>query len=81
MGILVDPRNKPEEEFSIFLKMQYGRRRSKIEFRQTFGSKIKFRLEQNFAGIYYWTIETSLRNNFCHIAKSKTAAAAAIMSN
>ena len=45
----------------------------KIEIRHNFGSKIKFRLGkwipfirfgQNLAGIYYSTIETSLRKNF-----------------
>ena len=30
MDILHDPRNKPAEEFFIFLKIQDGRRRSKI---------------------------------------------------
>ena len=30
MDILVDPRNKPVEGFFIFLKIQDGRRRSKI---------------------------------------------------
>ena len=32
MNIKVDPRNKAVEEFLIFLKIQDGRRRSKIEF-------------------------------------------------
>ena len=30
MDIQLDPRNKPSEEFFIFLKIQDGRRRSKI---------------------------------------------------
>ena len=34
MDILLDPRNKPAKEFFIFLKIQDGRRRSKIEFQQ-----------------------------------------------
>ena len=87
MDILLDPRNKLVEEFFIFLKIQDGRRRSKIEFRHNFGSKFTFRLGkwipfirfgQNLAGRYYSTLGTSLRNNFCPIAKSKMAAAAAI---
>ena len=36
MDILLDPRNKPAEEFFIFLKIQDGRRRSKIATRYTF---------------------------------------------
>ena len=87
MDILLDPRNKLVEEFFIFLKIQDGRWRSKIEFRHNFGSKFTFRLGkwipfirfgQNLAGRYYSTLGTSLRNNFWPIAKSKMAAAAAI---
>ena len=33
MDILLDPRNKPAEEFFIFLKIQDGRRRSKVQNR------------------------------------------------
>jgi hypothetical protein len=62
MDILLDPRNKLEEEFFIFLKIQDGRWRSKIEFRHYLGSKFTFRLGkwipfirfgQNLAGRYY----------------------------
>ena len=44
MDTLLDPRNNPVEEFFIFIKIQDGCRRSKIEFRHNFGSKITFRL-------------------------------------
>ena len=44
MDTLLDPRNNPVEEFVIFIKIQDGCRRSKIEFRHNFGSKITFRL-------------------------------------
>ena len=72
MDILLDPRNKLVEEFFIFLKIQDGRRRSKIEFRHNFGSKFTFRLGkwipfirfgQNLPDRYYSTLGTSLRNN------------------
>ena len=83
MDILLDPRNKLVEEFFIFLKIQDGRRRSKIEFRHNFGSKFTFRLGkwipfirfvQNLADIYYSTLGTSLRKNFLPIAISKMTA-------
>ena len=72
MDILIDHRNQPAEEFFIFLKIQDGRRWSKIDFRQNFGSKITFwlgkwisfiRFGQNLAGTYY-SLGTSPRNNF-----------------
>ena len=44
MDILLDHRNKLMEDFFNFLKIQDGRRRSKIEFRYNFGSKFTFRL-------------------------------------
>ena len=31
MDILIDPRNKPAEEFFIFLKIQDGRQRSNVK--------------------------------------------------
>ena len=67
MDILLDPRNKLVEEFFIFLKIQDGRWRSKIEFRHNFGSKFTFRLGkwipfirfgQNLAGRYFSTLGT-----------------------
>ena len=36
IDILLDPRNKPAEEFFIFIKIQDGRRRSKLKNRQIF---------------------------------------------
>ena len=59
VDILFDPRNMRVEDFFIFLKFQDGRRRSKFDFRQNFGSKITFwlgkwipfiRFGQNLAG-------------------------------
>ena len=45
MDILLDPRNKPAEEFFIFLKIQDGRRRSKICDASYF---FNFFMESNF---------------------------------
>ena len=36
MDILIDPRNKPAEEFVIFLKIQDGRWRTKLKQRPNF---------------------------------------------
>ena len=82
IDILIDPRNKPAEEFFFFLKIQDSRRRSKIEFRHNFGSKFTFQLGKwipfirfgpNLAGRYYSTLGTSLWKNFWPIAKSQMA--------
>jgi len=90
MDILLDPRNKPAEEFFIFLKIQDGRRRSKVQNRPNFTPQITFwliiwiwfiRFGPNLAGRYYSTQGTSLCKNFLPIAKSKMAAAAAITAN
>ena len=90
MNILLDPRNKPAEEFFIFLKIQDGRRRSKVQNRPNFTPQITFwliiwiwfiRFGPNLAGRYYSTQGTSLCKNFLPIAKSKMAAAAAITAN
>ena len=90
MDILLDPRNKPAEEFFIFLKIQDGRRLSKVQNRPNFTPQIKFwliiwiwfiRFGPNLAGRYYSTQGTSLCKNFLPIAKSKMAAAAAITAN
>ena len=90
MDILLDPRNKPAEEFFIFLKIQDGRRRSKVQNRPNFTPQITFwliiwiwfiRFGPNLAGRYYSTQGTSLCKNFFPIAKSKMAAAAAITAN
>ena len=83
MGILHDPRNKPAEEFFIFLKIQVGRRRSKVKNRSNLTPQITFRLRiwirlirfgQYLAWAYYLTLETSLRKNFSFFSKSKMAA-------
>ena len=90
MDILLDPRNKPAEEFFIFLKIQDGRRLSQVQNRPNFTPQIKFwliiwiwfiRFGPNLAGRYYSTQGTSLCKNFLPIAKSKMAAAAAITAN
>ena len=80
MDILLDPRNKPAEEFFIFLKIQDGRRRSKIcdalYFFNVFAIT-SIRLigsRQNLAWTYYLTLGTSLRKNFSFFSKSKMAA-------
>ena len=76
--------------FYIFLKIQGGHRRSKIEFRQNFSSKITFwfgkwtpiiQFRHNLAGAYYSTLGTRLRKYFWSISNSKMAAAAAITAN
>ena len=73
MDILLDHRNKPAEEFFIFIKIQDGCWRSKIEFRQNFSSKITFWLGKwilviqfrpNLSGTCYLTLRTSLGKNF-----------------
>ena len=73
MDILLDPKNKPVEEFFIFLKIQDGRRRSNVQNRPNFTPQITFRLiiwirfirfGLNLAGRYYSTQGTSLRKNF-----------------
>ena len=83
MDILLDPRNKLVEEFFIFLKIQDGRRRSKIEFRHNFCSKFTFRLgicirfigfRQTLAWTYHLTLGTSLWKRFPFFSKSKMAA-------
>ena len=62
MNILLDPRDKPEEEFFIFLKIQDGRRRSKIcdalYFFNVFAiTWIRFiGSRQNLAWTYYLTL-------------------------
>ena len=51
MNILIDPKNKPVEEFFIFLKIKYGRRQSKIEFRKIMKSIItwkEYKLDTHF---------------------------------
>ena len=42
MDIQLDPRNKPAEEFFIFLKIQDGRRRSKVQKRSNLTPQITF---------------------------------------
>ena len=83
MDILLDPRNKPAEEFFIFLKIQDGRRRSKVQNRPNFTPQITFwliiwiwfiRFGQYLAWTYHLTLETSLRKNFSFFSKSKMAA-------
>ena len=80
MDILLDPRNKPAKEFFIFLKIQDGRRRSKIcdalYFFNVFAiTWIRFiGSRQNLAWTYYLTLGTSLRKNFSFFSKSKMAA-------
>ena len=65
MDILVDPRNKPVEEFFIFLKIQDGRLRSKVQNRPNLSLQITFWLgiwirfigfRQNLAWTYYLTL-------------------------
>ena len=67
MDIPLDPRNKPVEAFFIFLKIQDGRRRSKVQHRPNFTPQITFRLRiwirfiwsrQYLAWTYYLTLET-----------------------
>ena len=79
----VDPRNKPVGEFFIFLKIQDGRLRSKVQNRPNLTLQITFRLgiwirfigfRQNLAWTYYLNQGTSLRKNFSFFAKSKMAA-------
>ena len=90
MDILLDPWNKPAKEFFIFLKIQDDHGRSKVQNRPNFTPQITFlliiwirfiRFGPNLAGRYYSTQGTSLQKNFWPIAKSKMAAAAAIMAN
>ena len=73
----------------LVLKIQDGRRRSKVKNRPNFTPQITFRLiiwirfirfKPNLAGRYS-TKGTTLRKNFWPIAKSKMAAAAAITAN
>ena len=49
MDILLDPRNKPAKEFFIFLKIQDGRRRSKIFNALYF---FNFFIEPNFQHVF-----------------------------
>ena len=83
MDILLDHRNKPAEEFFIFLKIQDGRRRPKVQNRPNFTPQITFfaitwirfiGFRQNLAWTYYLTLGTSLRKNFSFFSKSKMAA-------
>ena len=80
MDILLDPRNKPAKEFFIFLKIQDGRRRSKIcdalYFFNVFAiTWIRFiGSRQNLAWTHYLTLGTILRKNFSFFSKSKMAA-------
>jgi len=85
MDILVDPRNKPMEEFFIFLKIQDGRLRSKVQNGPNLTLQITFRLgiwirfigfRQNLAWTHYLTLGTSLWKNFSFYSKSKKAASA-----
>ena len=71
MDILVDPRNKSVKEFLIFLKIQDGCCRSKIELWQILGSKITFHpdkripfiwLAQKLAWTSFLTLETSSKS-------------------
>jgi hypothetical protein len=77
MDILVDPRNKPMEEFFIFLKIQDGRLRSKVQNRPNLTLQITFRLGIwiRFIGFRQnLTLGTSLCKKFSFYSKSKMAA-------
>ena len=80
MDILLDPRNKPAKEFFIFLKIQDGRRRSKICDALYFFNVLAitwiwfYGSRQNLAWTYYLTLGTSLWKNFSFFLKSKMAA-------
>ena len=83
MDIQLDPRNKSVKEFFIFLKIQDGRRWSKVQNRSNLTPQFTFRLRiwirliwfgQYLALAYYLTLETSLRMNFSFFSKSKMAA-------
>ena len=85
MDIQLDPRNKPAEEFFIFLKIQDGLRRSKVQNRSNLTPQITFRLwiwiwlirfGQYLAWTYYLTLGTTPRKNFSFFSKSKMAATA-----
>ena len=83
MNILLDPLNKPAQQFLIYRKIQDGRWGSKVQNLPNLTSQITFRLGiwiwfirfgQNLAWTYFLTLQTSLRKNFSFIAKSKMAA-------
>ena len=82
-NILLDLRNMPAEEFFIFLKIQDGRRRSKVKNWPNLTPQITFRLiiwlpfvrfGQNLVWTFYLTLETCLRKNFSFFSKVKMAA-------
>ena len=83
MDILLDPSNKPAQQFLIYRKIQDGPRGSKVQNLPNLTSQITFRLGiwiwfirfgHNLAWTYFLTLQTSLRKNFSFIAKSKMAA-------
>ncbi len=83
MDILLDSKNKSEQEFLIYGKIQDGRQGSKIQNRPNLTPHITFQLSiwypfirfgKKMSWTYYLTLQTSLRKNFSFIAKSKMAA-------
>ena len=85
MDMVFDPKNKPTEEFFIFLKIQDGGLRPKVQNRSNLTLQITFWLgiwirfigsRQNLAWTYYLTLGTTPRKNFSFFSKSKMAAAA-----
>ena len=83
MDILLDPSNKPAQEFFIYCKVQNGHRGSKVQNRPNLTPQIPFWLDsgiyiirfgQNLAWIYFLTLQTSLRKNLSVKTKSKMAA-------
>ena len=79
MDMQLDPRNKPAEEFFIFLKNQDGPRRSKVQNRSNltpqFTSRLRISIRLirfgHLAWTYYLTLQTSLPKNFSFFSKSK----------
>ena len=83
MDILLDPSNKPAQQFLIYRKIQDGPRGSKVQNLPNLTSQITFRLGiwiwfirfgHNLAWTYFLTLQTSLRKNLSVSTKSKMAA-------